>query len=556
MTRAQFLYLIPNLFALALSLGVAIYAYTRRHIRGTRAYVWYAGGQTLWILGFIAGMAMPTLNEKIFWEDFQYIGGLVVMVAFPIFAIEYSDYKHQRPKLLFWLSLIFPIIFFLLLATDNLHHLVYHYPQLQPGYIFQKLDYENTPVIYLYAVYGYLISFLGIAFLLLRFRRPDPLYRAQIVIITLGFLIPVAGTVLILIGFISTVQNDPVALTTTMGNLIIAWGLYRFRIFKVAPVGRDKVFEVMVDPVVILNNQNLVVDINRAMLDLLGMKSEDVIGHSAKTVFDNFPIPIKMYTDVSYARAEAIFPLSNKMVYYELSVWPLLDEEHQITGRVYVCHDITAMKQLESDLRGLNQVLEQRVDIRTKELAEAYDTTLEGWAHALELRDKETEGHSRRVTETTLKIARALEIPEEEIVHIHRGALLHDIGKMAIPDDILRKPGPLSDEERAIVQKHPEIAFELLQQIPFLNKALDIPYCHHEKWDGTGYPRGLKGRAIPIAARIFAVADVWDAVQSKRSYNHGWSRQKAIDYIRESMGTIFDPRIVDVFIRLLERGEI
>jgi putative nucleotidyltransferase with HDIG domain len=194
--------------------------------------------------------------------------------------------------------------------------------------------------------------------------------------------------------------------------------------------------------------------------------------------------------------------------------------------------------------------------MRTHELAEAYDTTLEGWARALELRDKETEGHSRRVTETTLKVARALQIPEDAIIHIHRGALLHDIGKMGIPDSILSKPAPLTDEERVIVQKHPETAYQLLRQIPFLEKALDIPYCHHEKWDGSGYPRGIKGRAIPIAARIFSVADVWDAVQSERPYNQGWSRNKATAYIEERAGADFDPRVVDIFLRLVEKGEI
>jgi putative nucleotidyltransferase with HDIG domain len=286
------------------------------------------------------------------------------------------------------------------------------------------------------------------------------------------------------------------------------------------------------------------------------MKSTEVVGHSAKQVFADFPIPIKMYTDVSYARTEASFPIRGKMVFYELSVWPLYDRDGQITGRVYVSHDITAMKELENDLRSLNQVLEKRVEARTKELAEAYDTTLEGWALALELRDKETEGHSRRVTETTLKVARALDVPEEDLVHIRRGAILHDIGKMSIPDKILQKKGRLNEEERKIIQRHPATAYQLLERITFLNKALEIPYCHHEKWDGSGYPRGLKGRAIPLSARIFAVVDVWDAVQSDRPYNKAWTREKAIQYMRELAGVHFDPRIVEVFLRLVEKVEI
>ena len=227
-----------------------------------------------------------------------------------------------------------------------------------------------------------------------------------------------------------------------------------------------------------------------------------------------------------------------------------------MTGRIFISHDITALKELEQNLRDLNIDLEKRVRARTYELAEAYDTTLEGWARALELRDEETEGHSRRVTETTLKIARAMELSVEDLEHIRRGAILHDIGKMSVPDEILHKPGKLTAEERIIVQKHPGTAYDLLSPIPFLKKALEIPYSHHEKWDGTGYPQGLKARAIPLSARIFAVADVWDAIRSARPYNTAWPRDKAIAYLIEQSGTHFDPRVVNIFLDLVEKGEI
>ena len=185
-------------------------------------------------------------------------------------------------------------------------------------------------------------------------------------------------------------------------------------------------------------------------------------------------------------------------------------------------------------------------------LIEAYDATLEGWVRTLDLRDRETEGHTQRVTELTLRLARALGMPQEEIVHIRRGALLHDIGKMAMSDTILLKPGSLTDEERAIMQQHPVHAYELLSVVPYLHSALDIPYCHHERWDGTGYPRKLKGEEIPLAARIFAVVDVWDALRSDRPYRRACSREEALAYIRGEAGKHFDPRAVEEFIRLLE----
>jgi putative nucleotidyltransferase with HDIG domain/PAS domain S-box-containing protein len=327
-------------------------------------------------------------------------------------------------------------------------------------------------------------------------------------------------------------------------------------LFEVFPIGRDRLFEAMVDPVVILDNQHIVVDINSAMLALLDKKATEVIGHPAKQVFADFPIPIKRFTHVSYARDETTFEVGGKSVYYEMTVWPLYDSNKKMTGRIYISHDITALKELERELRELNLDLENRVRERTHQLAEAYDTTLEGWARALELRDKETEGHSRRVTETTVRVARAMGIEQEALEHIRRGAILHDIGKMGVPDHILRKEGALTEDERQIILKHPETAYDLLKQIPFLDKALEIPYSHHERWDGTGYPRKLKERAIPLPARIFAIVDVWDALSSDRPYRKAWKREEVIQYLINESGKHFDPRVVNVFLALVEKGEI
>jgi PAS domain S-box-containing protein/putative nucleotidyltransferase with HDIG domain len=184
------------------------------------------------------------------------------------------------------------------------------------------------------------------------------------------------------------------------------------------------------------------------------------------------------------------------------------------------------------------------------ELSLAYDATIEGWSRAMDLRDKETEGHTLRVTDLTLKLAAAVGMRSEELVHIRRGALLHDIGKMGVPDNILLKPDKLTDEEWVSMRKHPEYAYEMLLPINYLRPALDIPYCHHEKWDGTGYPRGLKGLEIPQSARIFAVADVWDALRSDRPYRQGWSEGRVREHIQTLSGTHFDPEAVAVFMQI------
>ena len=194
-----------------------------------------------------------------------------------------------------------------------------------------------------------------------------------------------------------------------------------------------------------------------------------------------------------------------------------------------------------------------RADIEHQRLLTAYDATIAGWSLAMDLRDKETEGHTRRVTELTVLLARELGVNDVEIQHIKRGALLHDIGKLGVPDSILLKAGKLSDEEWTIMRKHPIYAFEMLAPIEYLHPALDIPYYHHEKWDGTGYPRGLKGEEIPLAARIFAVVDVWDAITSDRPYRAAWSREKALNYILENSGSHFDPKIVEIFSRFINK---
>jgi HD-GYP domain-containing protein (c-di-GMP phosphodiesterase class II) len=186
------------------------------------------------------------------------------------------------------------------------------------------------------------------------------------------------------------------------------------------------------------------------------------------------------------------------------------------------------------------------------ELVQAYDRTLEGWSGMVDLRDKETEGHTQRVTELTIRLAAQVGIPSADLVHVRRGALLHDIGKIGIPDGILHKPGPLTDEEWAIMRLHPTYAYELLSPIAYLRPALDIPYCHHEKWDGSGYPRGLKGEQIPLAARVFAVVDVWDALRSDRPYRPGWPEDKVLEYLRQQEGSHFDAAVAETFLGNVE----
>jgi HD-GYP domain-containing protein (c-di-GMP phosphodiesterase class II) len=187
------------------------------------------------------------------------------------------------------------------------------------------------------------------------------------------------------------------------------------------------------------------------------------------------------------------------------------------------------------------------------ELNMAYDATIEAWTSALDLRDKESPGHTQRVTEMTVRLAKIIGISAEKIPSVHRGALLHDIGKLGIPDSVLHKTSSLSNQEWVLVRRHPQIAYDMLSSIVFLFSAVDIPHYHHEKWDGTGYADGLKGEQIPLTARIFTVVDVYESLTSDRLYRKAWPEEKALEYLHEQAGKHFDPKIVDIFLKELPK---
>ena len=532
------------------------FVWGKRQAKGALTFFIYLTAQALWVTGFIFEMLSKDIQTKILWDKLEWICTVIVLITIPVFIIQYTEYKLPSYKKIFAASFIIPLVFIALILTDPLHHLIYQNVRLLPPHPFSELTYDITPTVSVFAFYSFLVTLWSFSLLAIKIVRPHGFYRKQVWMIILGLAFPALGSGLAILNIQISTERDPAPLTFFIGSLLTAWGLFRYRTFDVAPVGRDRVFEAIVDPVVILDKHNRVIDINTSMLALLDKSSKEVIGETAADVFTDSPIPIKMYVNVSYARAETSFKIGNKEIFYEMTVWPIHDTNSKMIGRIYICHDITAMKELEGALRKLNSELESRVHARTRELAEAYEVTLEGLARALELRDKETEGHSRRVTEMALKVAQKVGINKQELEDIRRGSILHDIGKISIPDEILHKAGKLTPEERLIIEQHPETAYKLLSKIPFLSKAIEIPYCHHEKWDGTGYPRKLKGNDIPVSARIFAVADVWDALSFDRPYNKAWPREQIIEYFKEQTGKHFEPYILKTFLAMVEKGEI
>jgi response regulator RpfG family c-di-GMP phosphodiesterase len=262
-------------------------------------------------------------------------------------------------------------------------------------------------------------------------------------------------------------------------------------------------------------------------------RNEIIIKREGFVTYIGIPLIIK-------GQIKGVFQIYHRSALSPTPDW--MDFLHTLAGQAAIAID--------------NSHLFENLQRSNQELMQAYDTTLEGWARALELRDRETEGHTRRVTELTLRLAKYMGIKDSELVNIRRGVLLHDIGKMGVPDNILKKAGSLTPQEWEEMRQHPVYAYNLLAPIEYLRDALEIPYCHHEHWDGGGYPRGLKGTQIPLAARIFSVVDIWDALLSDRPYRNAWEPERVIAHLKEIAGKHIDPNILEVFLRMIQETEM
>lgn len=300
--------------------------------------------------------------------------------------------------------------------------------------------------------------------------------------------------------------------------------------------------------IIIRSDPNLnVLYASPACRNILGYEPQELVGHPVLPLIH--PEDTKHLLDLLAAgTGETSKPVTyrvlhknGKYIWLETVTRPIFDSGGRLVEYQASSRDVTERREAQVALQHA-----------LAELQEAYDKTIEGWVLALDLRDKETEGHTKRVTDLAVQLARELHCTEEEIVHIRRGALLHDMGKMGIPDEILQKPGALSDEEWKVMRKHPQYAQQMLSPIGYLSDALIIPYYHHERWDGSGYPQGLKGEEIPLFARLFSIVDVWDALSSDRPYRKRLPPEAVVQYLRGEAGRLFDPHIVEVFLTLVD----
>ncbi len=288
--------------------------------------------------------------------------------------------------------------------------------------------------------------------------------------------------------------------------------------------------------------------VSPACTTLVGYQPEELVGKGILPFVhpDDMPFILNLFNRPGWQDPTEAIPYralhkNGEYIWLETTAHVIYDQDHKAVEIQASSRDITERKE--------SQVALQRAHA---DLQDAYDKTIEGWVKALDLRDHETEGHTQRVTEMTVRLARELGCTDEEIVHIRRGALLHDMGKMGVPDDILQKPGPLEPDEWVEMRKHPDYAYQMLSKISYLNQALIIPYYHHERWDGSGYPHGLKAEEIPLFARLFAVVDVWDALSSDRPYRKRMPPKEVIEYLEKESGRLFDPHIVETFMKLIQ----
>ncbi len=324
----------------------------------------------------------------------------------------------------------------------------------------------------------------------------------------------------------------------------------RYRLHRCAEKQGDfeRLFRFSPDGIMICGRSGELTRINPAMIWMLGIEDErklsenasilDFLSNGDKDIFISC-LEMILTKMLPATRMEATFLRTDGSAFPAEVAFGLFNDSTNPTSQIII-HDISDYKSSEEQNMRAHMELEM-----------SYTATLNGWSRALELRDRETQGHSSRVTNKTIEIALRIGISMEKIIHVRHGALLHDIGKMAIPDSILFKPGPLSTYERNVMEQHPTYAYNLLSPIKYLQPALTIPYSHHEKWDGTGYPQGLVRESIPVEARIFSIVDVWDALTSDRPYRSAWAEDKTRQYIWENRSVQFDPELVDMFFQTL-----
>ena len=682
------LYLFLIFLSFSISVGGMIFTYYRRGVMGAKSFAAILACEAAWAFGFFFETINPTLQGKMFWDHVEWLPILVMPLTIAAFASEYSGKKfnHRWPRI-FALTLI-PLVALTLVYTNSLWSLAFIAPHLEQAVPFPQYTYDLTPQLWFSLYYAYGLTIYSVISLVSLAFRQKGVFSRQTWIIAIGFLIPLFSTVLTVLGINLGPHRDSSPFAFILSNLVVAFGLFRYRIFDLVPFARELVMDRMEDGIIILDASGRVVDTNPVALAMLGKSGQKYFGLPAKAFFPEWLLPIDVSGQIQSAQREIWPEPGVHPVTYDLRITRLVDQAGGFSGQLLILRDISDRKLAEDVLQtafaGMQQQVAEKTEVlraseerfrsivqnsydlitildqenrirfvspaisqilgysseellgrspfeiihpddiritqdelshvfrgefahtlfefrarhvngswvylesnsqnlmgnpavegvlimsrdvsarrRAEEEARrvradldtAYEATLEGWSRALELRERETAGHSQRVVQYTLALARNMGFDEEACVHIRRGALLHDIGKIGIPDSILLKNDQLTPEEWEIIRQHPVYARNLLEEIPYLKPALVIPYLHHERWNGSGYPLHLQGQNIPFEARIFAVVDAWDALMWDRPYRKGWPETEVNQYLISQAGILFDPDVVNAFISMRPETE-
>ena len=367
MDTDRLLYLIPYVISAFLSLGILNYAWRKRNYRSARELSFFLLGQTFWLFGIVLELIATDITIKIAWDKFQWVGGVISLVSLPYFAARFANYTLRNKPMFSGLLAIVPTFFILLLLTDPYHHLLYPDPRLIIEPFFSELTYTYTWLVYVFGLYSYIITIGSVIFLILKSPKGNQIQRMQIAIISTGALIPILGTILGLTGIRLIPQRDPTPLFTAIGNVVLAWGLFRYRVFEVLPFARETIVDNLEDLVVVLDAHGRVVEINKTAQRILQLEETNIIGSPVELVLKEWPGILEKFDRPENMSSEEYILNDGKYFHYDVRSTLIRDEKGDYMGRVFVARDVTPYAQLQWQLKSLNESLEERVAEKTRE---------------------------------------------------------------------------------------------------------------------------------------------------------------------------------------------